>query len=302
VRLDGFDLNLLVILDVLLEERNVTRASERLHIGQAATSAALARLRNYFDDRLLVQVGRRMELTPLGQSLVGPVHDVLMRARATITLRPTFEPESITRSFSVVASDYVIDVLLAQAIRRLAQTAPGMRLQINRLPANVIHVVERNAVDLLILPEQYASQLEHPQTELLSDEQVCMMCAHAAEGLTELSMAQYLDSGHVAIRLGEPDSLAYEEWFLHSYGYQRRVECTIDRFSAAPLMVMGTNRIVTIHRRVAELMASRFPVKLFSVPFQTNPLKEVMVWPLYLDEDPAHQWLRHNIEVAARGV
>lgn len=299
MRLDRFDLNLLVVLDVLLEERNVTRASERLCIGQSATSAALARLRDYFGDGLLVQVGRRMELTPLAQSLIGPVRDALMRARSAIAIRPVFEPALITRRFSVAASDYMLDVLLAGVVRQLAASAPGLRLDIRRTPLDVLETFERGTIDVLIIPEQYASRLQHPQLEVLRDEHVCMMCAESARSITELTMEEYLNRGHVSIRFGNESSLAFEEWFLPRYGRQRRVECTVDQYSVTPLLVMGTERIVTMHRRMAAKMAERFPVTLFPVPFEMQPLIEVMVWPRYLDEDPAHSWLRAAIETAA---
>ncbi|MCO6179597.1 LysR family transcriptional regulator [Ciceribacter sp. RN22] len=295
MRLDRFDLNLLVVLDVLLEERNVTRAAERLHIGQSATSAALARLRDYFGDSLMVQVGRRMELTPLAQSLMAPVRDALMRARSAIAMRPTFEPASIGRTFSVAASDYMLDVLLARVVRDLASSAPGMRLDIRRTPHDVLEAFERGAVDLLIIPEQYAGKLQHPQVQVLEDEHVCMMCADAAKDMADLTLDHYFERGHVSIRLGDERSLAFEEWFLPRYGRQRRVECTVDQFSVAPLLVIGTDRIVTMHRRMAEEMAQRFPVKLFNAPFEMQPLKEVMVWHRYLDEDLAHRWLRDAI-------
>lgn len=295
MRLDRFDLNLLVALDVLLEERNVTRAGERLHIGQSATSAALARLRDYFGDSLLVQVGRRMELTPLAQSLIGPVRDALMRARAAIAIRPVFEPADISRAFRVCASDYMLDILLARVVRDLAVSAPGMRLDIRRAPPEVRETFERGGVDLLFIPEQYATQLPHPQMPVLRDDQVCIMCAEAASGLDALDMETYLDHGHVAIRLGEESSLAFEEWFLPRYGRQRRVECVVDQFSVAPLLVMGTSRIATMHRRMAEELAGRFPIKILSAPFAMESLTEVMVWPRYLDEDPAHRWLRSRV-------
>ncbi|OOO33514.1 UNVERIFIED_ORG: hypothetical protein BTE55_09630 [Rhizobium sophorae] len=299
MRLDRFDLNLLVALDALLEERSVTRASERLCIGQSATSAALARLRDYFGDALLVQVGRRMELTPLAQSLIAPVRDALMRTRSAISIRPIFEPGAISRTFSVAASDYMLDVLLAEAVRQLSASAPGMRLDIRRTPVDVLEAFERGTIDVLIIPEQYASRLQHPQIEVLRDEHVCMMCAASARDLTKLTMEDYLDRGHVSIRLGNEASLAFEEWFLPRYGRQRRVECTVDQFSIAPLLVMGTRRIVTMHRRMAEEMAKRFPVRLFPAPFEMQPLREVMVWPRYLDEDPAHRWLRTAVRTAA---
>ncbi|KEA63094.1 Nodulation protein D I [Marinobacterium lacunae] len=297
MRLDRFDLNLLIVLDILLEERNVTRASERLHIGQSATSAALGRLRDYFGDNLLVPVGRRMELTPLAQSLAAPVRDTLMRARATIALRPNFDPATMSRDFSIAASDYMVEVLVARAVRSLAKSTPGLRLDLSSLPNDLMEAFERGAIDLLFIPEQYASRLQHPQVELMRDDQVCMMCQDA--DIDELTMEQYLDRGHIAIRLGDESSLAFEEWFLPRFGRQRRIECTVDHFSAAPLLVMGTDRIVTLHRRLAEQMAQRFPVKLLEAPFDMQPVVEVMVWPHYLDEDPAHKWLRSTVQSIA---
>jgi LysR family transcriptional regulator, nod-box dependent transcriptional activator len=300
VRLDRFDLNLLIVLDILLEERNVTRASERLHIGQSATSAALGRLRDYFGDSLLVPVGRRMELTPLAQSLTSPVRDTLMRARATISLRPNFDPATMSRDFSIAASDYMVEILVAHAVRSLAKSTPGVRLDLGSLPEDMIETFERGAIDLLLIPEQYASRLQHPQVELLRDEQVCMVCGNS--DINELTMKQYLDLGHIAIRLGDESSLAFEEWFLPRFGRQRRIECTVNHFSAAPLLVIGTNRIVTLHRLLAEQMAQRFPVKLLTAPFDMQPVVEVMVWPRYLDEDPAHKWLRSTIQDTARSL
>lgn len=295
MRLDKFDLNLLVVLDALLEERNVTRAAERLHIGQSAASAALGRLRDYFGDSLMVQVGRRMELTPLARSLAQPIRDALLSARTAIAIRPEYEPAAFNRVFSIAASDYMLDVMLATAVRSLASTAPGIRLNIRRTPYDVMEAFERGAIDLLIMPEQYASRLQHPQAEILRDEHVCMMCAEAARGIETLTLEEYFERGHVAIRLGDDGTLAFEEWFLPRYGRQRRVECTVDQFSVAPLLVTGTERIVTMHRRMAEEMSRRFAVKLFPAPFAMEQLCEVMVWPRYLDEDPAHRWLRSAI-------
>lgn len=296
MRLDRFDLNLLVVLDVLLEERNVTRASERLCIGQSATSAALSRLRAYFEDPLLVQVGRKMQPTPLAQSLVAPVRDVLMRARAAVSLRPVFDPSEIDRAFTIAASDYATGLLLAPTVSSLARSAPGMRLDIGSIPEDIKLEFERGGIDLLIIPEQYASQIKHPQTEILQDEHVCMMCENEAENIESLTMDEYLDRGHVAIKLGDEASLAFEEWFLPRFGRQRRVECTIDQFSLAAALVAGTSRVVTLHRRLAVRMAEVHPVKLIPAPFDMQPLREFMVWPHYLDEDPAHRWLRQAVQ------
>ncbi|MDO6966722.1 LysR family transcriptional regulator [Rhizobium alvei] len=299
MRLDRFDLNLLVVLDALLEERNVTRASERLHIGQSAASAALRRLRDFFGDELLVPAGRRFELTPLAHGLVGPVRDALLRARAAISLRPSFDPASENRRFVVSASDYAITVFLGRAAVEIASSAPGIRLDFCRPPLDLHEAFERGSVDLMIMPEQYAERFDHPQITLLTDEHVCLVCARNAIISETLTMEQYLDVGHIAVRLGDEESLAFEEWFLPRFGRQRRVECSVDYFSAVPSLLMNTNRVATLHRRFAEHLTRLFPLRLIPIPFDMQPLREVMIWPRYRDHDPGHAWVRAAITRSA---
>jgi DNA-binding transcriptional LysR family regulator len=299
MRLDRFDLNLLVVLDALLDERNVTRASERLHVGQSAASGALARLREYFDDELLVPVGRRLELTPLAQSLVEPVRDTLLRARATLALKPGFDPPSAQRRFAVCASDYVITVMLARAVQLVAAQAPGLALDLRSPPRDVLESFERGGIDLLVMPEQYASRLSHPQQPLFGDSQECMVWSEHASVRTQLTMDEYMDLGHVAVRFGDERSMAFEEWFLPRTGRQRRIECSVDNFASLPQLVVGTQRIATLHRRMAHHFAQHHALRVVEAPFEMPALTEVMVWPRHLQNDPAHGWLRQQIAAAA---
>lgn len=114
MRFNHLDLNLLVALDVLLEEQNITRAAERLHMTQSATSGVLARLRTYFEDELLVQVGRKMQPTPYATELAKPVREVLLTIQSSITAKPVFDPATSKRHFRLVTSDYLISVLFAR--------------------------------------------------------------------------------------------------------------------------------------------------------------------------------------------
>lgn len=302
MRLDRFDLNLLVVLDALLDERNVTRASQRVHIGQSAASAALARLRAYFDDQLLVPVGRQLTLTPLAQDLVEPVRDALLRARAALARRPGFDPATAKRRFAICASDYVTTVMLASVLRRLANQAPGVALDIRSPPAGVVEAFERGDIDLLVMPEQYASRLKHPQLALFQDTQVCMVWAGHTGVQHTLSMADYMAMGHVAVRFGDQRSVAFEEWFLPRYGQQRRIESSVDNFATLPSLVIGTGRIATLHRRLAEHFVAHLPLRVIEAPFAMPPLVETMVWPRHLDADPAHTWLRQLLQDCAAGL
>ncbi len=302
MRLDRFDLNLLVVLDALLETRNVTRASERLHIGQSAASAALARLRQHFGDELLAPVGRQLVLTPLAQSLVEPVRQALLGARSAIARRPVFDPTVAQRRFSVCASDYVITVLLADAVRRIAELAPGVALDLRSPPREVAEVMARGTLDLLVMPGQYVESLGHPHAPLFTDTQVCMVWAGNSQVQATLTFAQYMALGHVAVRLGNERSVAFEEWFLPRHGAARRIESSVDHFGSLPLLVIGTQRVATLHRRLAEHFVRCLPLRLVEAPFDMPGLTEHMAWPRHLQHDPAHAWLREQLLACAGGL
>src|SRR4029078_3421943 len=119
-----FDLNLLVALDALLTERNVTRAGNRLNLSQSAMSGALARLRHYFRDELLVPVGRQMVLAPVAEVLAEPVRDILLQIRGTLGSKPRFDPSTATRHLSLAVSDYVTEILMVDVLRSARCEAP----------------------------------------------------------------------------------------------------------------------------------------------------------------------------------
>ncbi|MGJ5035355.1 LysR family transcriptional regulator [Bradyrhizobium sp. HKCCYLRH3059] len=292
MRLDRFDLNLLVALDALLDERNVTRAADRLRLGQSATSAALARLREFFEDELLTQVGRQFELTPLAQALVEPVKDTLVRARAAISTRPDFDPSTISRTFRICASDYATYVLVSRVAIALAQRATGFQLEIAHLPKHVEQVFGLGDIDLLILPEQYASRIAHPQTHLLSDDHVCMMCRERPLRRGKLSEDDYFAADHVNVRLGEAGTFSFEELFFPRAGRPRKIACTVDSYCLLPRMLCGTDRIATLHRLLAQDLALHYPVKFVGFPFEIPRLNESMIWPSFRDQDPSHKFLR----------
>ena len=292
MRLDKFDLNLLVVLDTILEERNVTRASARLHIGQSAASGALARLREYFGDELLVPVGRRLVLTALAESLVVPVRQTLLQARATIARKPGFDPATAQRNFLICASDYATTVLLAKAVRRVAAQAPKVVLDIRSPMQNALEVFERGDIDLLVMPEPYMAPFPEPKTSLFEDTHVCMVWSENALVGETFTFEQYMALGHVAVHFGDEHSLSFEEWFLPRSGQQRRIELVVDNFSILPQVLIGTNRVATLHRRQAEHFTRHLPVRLVDTPFDMPPLIEVVAWPSHLEHDPAHVWLR----------
>ncbi|CAN7329077.1 LysR family transcriptional regulator [Massilia sp. LjRoot122] len=290
MRFNRLDLNLLVALDALLSEKSITRASRRLNLSQSATSGVLARLRDYFRDDLLVQVGRNLILTPLAVSLVEPVRDVLLQIQRTIEIQPEFDPATATREFRLFASDFVSTVLLGELGRRIAAEAPGVSIDISPTTSTPAEQLERGEVELMILPRKYMSDSQ--PTELLFEETyTCIVWTGNTLVGDTLSLDQYMELGHVSSRFGT--SLAsFEEHFLKDSGYDRRIEVSTTNFTSLPHFVIGTNRIATMHTRLARMLACYYPIRLIAPPIAFPKLEMCMQWNRFLDRDPSHIWLR----------
>jgi LysR family nod box-dependent transcriptional activator len=285
------DLNLLVALDALLAERNITEAGRRVHLSQSAMSGALGRLREYFEDELLVQVGRKMVLTTLAVGLVEPVRDILSRARTTIAMRPTFDPGTSRRRFSLMMSDYVSTVLMTDVLRTAEQLAPRVEFEIvSNDVSNPSEVLERADVDLLIMPPAFLSRA-HPNELLFSDDYACVVWSENSRVGERISPEQYLELGHVALQFGRRMP-AIEDFFLTRQGLNRRVEVIAMNFNAVPLSIVGTHRIATVQRRLAEFYVRYLPLRALDPPLEIPRVLESMQWHTAFDRDPASVWLR----------
>lgn len=301
MRYHKLDLNLLTALKALLAEKNVTRAGEAVHVTQSAMSGILARLRDYFGDPLIVQVGRKMELTSLAESLVEPVNDVLLRIDATIATRPEFNPLSSRRHFSVVASDYSISVLLLDVLRRIHRDAPGMSLEFRTPSESAAAELEAGEVDFIVNPESQHSPVQSG-TILFEDSYIIVVDAGNTEVGESISMEQYLALRHVAFKSGRYGLPQFETWMANRHGDERHVEVVAHSFNLLPQLVVGTARVATMHTRLAKLLARDLPIRLVKPTFEIPRLVEVLQWHKYRDLDPGSMWLRDAIVEGARAL
>jgi LysR family nod box-dependent transcriptional activator len=299
MRYNKLDLNLLTALKALLIEKNVTRAGESVHITQSSMSGVLARLREYFGDPLIVQVGRRMELTPLAESLVEPVTDVLLRIDATIATRPAFNPLTTGRRFSIVASDYSINVLLLDVLRRVHREAPGMSLEFRIPSESAAADLEAGEVDFIINPESQNSPMQSGVI-LFEDSYMIVVDADNSEVGDSIGIDQYLALRHIAFKSGKFGLPQLETWLANRYGDARSVEVITHSFSLLPQLVIGTARIATMHTRLAKQCAGTLPIRLVKPTFDIPRLTEVLQWHKYRDLDPGSMWLRDMIIEGAR--
>jgi LysR family transcriptional regulator, nod-box dependent transcriptional activator len=298
--LQQFDLNLLVALDALLTERNVTHAGTRMHLSQSAMSGALARLRDFFHDELLVPVGRGMVLTPLAENLARPVRDLLLQVQSTLESTPCFNPATSTRHFSLAVSDYVTSVAMIDLVRHVKAVAPSITFELRPPGPRAAADLERNQLDFLVAPEDYVSS-SHPREVLFEDTHTCIVCAANQHVGSVMSMEHYLSSGHVAVRVTE-EGANYDERMLQRMNHHRRIEVITPSFELAPQLVVGTDRIATVATRLAVKFAGLLPIRLVPLPIAIPPMVEMLQWHRVHDRDPAHVWLRAQLrEVIASG-
>lgn len=301
MRFQKLDLNLLVALDALLAERSITRAAERLHLSQSAMSNALARLRDYFDDELLVQVGRQMKLTPRAETLGDAVRDVLLRIQTTVAAQPQFDCTTSDREFRLFVSDYSMAVLMPQALELAARMGSTARFNLLPQVMNPARALDRGEADMLVIPKAYCLD-DHPVEILYDDCFVCVVWAGSTHACEPMSFERYAAAGHavmVPVGITQP---AFEAWFVQRYGLSRRVEVMTYSFSALPLLVVGTELIATVHARLAQRLAPALPIRLLPMPLPMPPLEQAMQWHKYRANDPGISWLRSLLQKAARAM
>jgi LysR family transcriptional regulator, nod-box dependent transcriptional activator len=298
MRFERLDLNLLVALDALLAERSVSLAAERIFLSQSATSSALGRLREYFGDDLLIVTGRNMVLTTRAESLVEPVRAVLEQIRATISVPPPFDPATSDRKLRLMASDYLTEVLLATALRDVLARAPHMQFEIAPMADSLTEALERGAVDLLFAID-YAIATDHPSQILFEDDYVVVGWDQNPAMAQEMTRELYFDLGHVSARFGKARTPVFEDWFVRRDSQQRKVEVIAPSFLAVSGFIIGTNRIATMHRRLAANISTYLPLVIKEVPLDIPPIREVVQWHMSNNNDPAIRWVVERIALVA---
>lgn len=297
MRFKGLDLNLLVALDVLLEERSVTRAAERLNVSQPALSATLAKLRDYFGDPLLIAQGRRMIPTAEALAMRSEIRRILGLADELVVRSTRFEPAVSRRIFRICVSDYLVTVLFPTLIGELARLAPWVGLDLIPPSGEAQVALERGELDLLLTPEEHCVP-GHP-TELLFEER------HVVIGWKEnpvfastLTEQAFFDAGHVVVRIGQVNRASFAESHLSSHAHKRRIEVTAASFATVPDLVIGTNRLAVMHERLARLMVQRLPIALSQMPFQFPIMREMMQTNRARRDDAGLVWLTDQMKSA----
>ncbi len=298
MRFERLDLNLLVALDVLIEDRSVSLAARRLFLSQPALSGALNRLRDYFGDELLVPSGRQMILTPKAEELRGPVREALMLIKAKITTPLAFDPATAERNFTIVASDYAFHVLGAGVIAAAARIAPGVTFDFEPTGRRASERFERGESDLLLTISTFMSD-GHPHVPLFTDEHA-VICWSEGIHKDGISQDSFFAAGHAVAFFGGDRHPAFTETYFAQQSINRKIELRLPSFTALPIAIVGTDRLATMYRRHAEHFARTLPIAVFDPPVTLPTVREDVQWHSLRSADAGLKWLIELVREQAR--
>ncbi|MCA0045929.1 LysR family transcriptional regulator [Mesorhizobium sp. B283B1A] len=300
MRFRGLDLNLLVVLDALLAERNLSAAARRINLSQPAMSAAVARLRDFFGDELFSMNGRERILTSRAAALGPAVRDALLHIQRTIISSDPFDPARSDRRFRVTISDFATLVFFEKVVERVAREAPAVSFELLPVNDSPDELLGRGDVDFVVLPDLFTSSA-HSSVALFDERLVCVGCPTNRQLRRQLTFERYLSMRHVSVRFGRSLMPSVEEWFLLEHGLKRRVEVAVQGFSMIPPMVSGTARIATMPFRLVKYFEKTFPLQIVELPLPLPAFTEAVQWPALHNTDPASVWMREvMMQEAAR--
>ncbi|OON62539.1 LysR family transcriptional regulator [Massilia sp. KIM] len=295
--LSRLDLNLLLTLDALLAEHNVTRAAERLHLSQPSVSVQLARLREAFDDPLLLPGPRGMRPTARADALREPLRLALEALGRAIAPDAPFDPATATHTWHVAAFDYGETAILLPALAALRAAAPGTRLAVLNLPpAEIAKEAERGKVDLALRNAENAAQGMRSRSLLHERYVLAGRAGHPAlRRRPSLERFRQLEHAIVSPEGGGFHGPADE--VLAGLGLKRKVALSVPHFLFLLEVLASTDMVALLPER---LLAHGHGLKAVEPPIAVPGFEMLMLWPERVHRDPAHRWLREQIAAAVR--
>jgi DNA-binding transcriptional LysR family regulator len=292
------DLNLLVLLDALLAERNVTRAAERVGLSQSAASHALKRLRNHFDDPLLVRGRDGMALTARAKELAAPIDHALRTLEATLRDASKFDPKRSKRTFTIAMTDYLAVLLLPALHVRIAREAPGVGLRVTTIVAEVEATLASDETDLVIT---MAAQPDEPglyQQRLFEERYVCVMRRGHPATKRPLTLDVFCTLEHALI--SPRNGRGIVDRALAVVGRERRVAVQLPHWLVAPHLVAHSDLVLTVAERLARTYAAILPLEIVVAPLDLPATVCFQRWHERSHGDVAHRWLRELVvEISA---
>jgi DNA-binding transcriptional LysR family regulator len=296
---NSFDLNLLVVFNAIMQAKTLTRAGQQLGMSQPAVSHALARLRHMLKDDLFVRTPEGMLPTPRAERMAGPVRAALQELQVTLET-DQFEASQSSRSFIIVANNYAARAVIPGLVRRMARLAPSVVLDVR--PTGILHVLDQldSGGAELALTTLIDGGDRFKCVGLMEDEYVALMASdHPVAAETDLSVEKFAALPNITITSSGDDTHFVDD-ALADHGLARLVSAKVPLHSLI-LMLIGSEAIAVVPRRVATDLVAICPLAMRPLPFPSPRVVLSMIWHRRLDNDPAHRWLRGSVRATATG-
>lgn len=311
MNISKIDLNLLIYLDVLLREKNVTRAANQLNITQPAMSNGLKRLRNLFNDPILVRTSDGMVPTERARTLAPTIRKILLELEEALQGEEEFNEKSSSRVFRIMASDYAASTLLPELLKLLNKNAPNVTIDIMTPSDVTFHDVEAGKIDMAINRFDELPQSFH-QKSIWIDSFSCLLSA-SNPVVEQFNLSAYLAAKHVwvsktgfGVGVGmNPDDVQKLGWVdesLAKIGKQRDIKVFTRNYHVSMQLAHEDNLIATLPTKAAMLHKNDNSYIILEPPFEIPEMELKMIWSPLLHHDASHIWFRQLVIEAAKQV
>jgi DNA-binding transcriptional LysR family regulator len=292
----AFDLNLLIVFDAVMHERNVTRAGGKIGLSQPAVSHALSRLRYMLKDELFIRTPDGMVPTPRAEQLAAPVRRALSDMQ--LALEPeTFVPQEATRLFVLALNNYAAVILAPRLVTEVISTAPGIRLDLRPTGLrDMTALLDRGELDLAIGTFEDAGE-RFATAPLLEDSFVVVMRRDHPATQRRLTEEALAGLSYLEISSSGENSSFVDQW-LGTRGLARKITHRAPRLSAAAIL-SRTDMVAVLSRRLAEYWVQSHGLSMCRLPFDSPVIRTMMLWHRRFDGHPAHLWLRKLVQQTA---
>ena len=287
----SIDYNLMRPLRALLEERNVTRAAQRLHVSQSAMSIALSRLRVHYDDPLLLRRGNQHDLTPLGERLLLDLPRAIASTEQLFALQSRFDPTTSTRAFTIAGVDYAIARIMPALNRIVHREAPNVRFEFPAADATLVSSLPDSLrlIDTVIMPHGYGAGQAH--IDLFTDAWVCLVDGDSGSS-THLTADELLARPWVQT-LSAREGMTPALHQLQSRGIDVTVAAVTPHFFVVPALLLGTDRVALVPAGFARMAIAMQPrLVAVTAPLDLDPVRDAFWWHRDREHEAEHQWLR----------
>ena len=303
IAFDKIDLHLIRVLHTVLTERSVSRAALRLGMYQPAVSAALKRLRTLAGDPLLVRSGAGMAPTDAALRMIEPAASILRSAEALFSDARGFDPQTAAHAFRIAASDYLDPLFLPLLVAQVKAQAPRCAIEIQALSSEANYHANLAIGDVDVVIGNWQKPPDDLHMARLFEDEVVSLVAHGHPAARRgWSVAQWLDSEHVAPTPTHPGARGIIDQMLDAQGLERRIAARCAHFGLIPDMVAASLLVLTTGRQYCERFASRLPVRIVACPVEFPRLVYYQLWHERTHASAAARWLRERIKVVAASL